>query len=183
LKLYKLLSAVTRSAELESEWLDLLSLLEYVGCRKIIKSVSYGQISRDVLRHISDEASHAFLLKILAERIGEKCEFSNRRLSVSGWDYFQGVDLSVSSLLPSDSYRAVSYIIEQRVLDVYPKYLELTTSPEVKRVLHQILSQEKNHGAAFCRGLFPSDKILEMHAIENSHWDRFLSAASLMLGI
>src|SRR5579872_6459407 len=54
------LGAMTASPGSELEWIDLLSQLEYVGCRKIVKSIGFESVSLEVLRHVSEEASHAY---------------------------------------------------------------------------------------------------------------------------
>jgi len=48
------LSAIVANPAGEAEWLDLLSQLEYVGCRKIIKAIPYHQIDEGILQHVSE---------------------------------------------------------------------------------------------------------------------------------
>jgi len=54
--LLEFLGAVTAAPAAELEWVDLLSQLEYVGCRKIMKSIGFESVTLDVLRHVSEEA-------------------------------------------------------------------------------------------------------------------------------
>ena len=70
--LLDLLARIAADPALELEWIDLLAQLEYVGCRKIVKSVRSEDVSLDILRHVSEEASHAYLLKSVAEEGGRR---------------------------------------------------------------------------------------------------------------
>src|SRR6185295_17796202 len=87
------LRKVSADPGLELEWIDLLSQLEYVGCRKIVKSVRFEGVSLDILRHVSEEASHAFLLKSVAEQGGlPERSWREGRFAEAGWGYFQELD-------------------------------------------------------------------------------------------
>ena len=72
------LAAIPR---LELEWIDLLSQLEYVGCRKIVKSVGFEAVSLEILRHVSEEASHAYLLNY-----AERSKYVARFIEHIDWD-------------------------------------------------------------------------------------------------
>src|SRR5437868_9851335 len=97
----KLLDSIVASPGVEREWIDLLSQLEYVGCRKIVKSVGFEAVSLDVLRHVSEEASHAYLLKSIA---GDR-SWRDGRFAEAGWRYFQGLDQRISALPESEGLR------------------------------------------------------------------------------
>ncbi|HXX95437.1 MAG TPA: hypothetical protein VEN81_17585, partial [Planctomycetota bacterium] len=87
--LQEFLLRISADPRLELEWIDLLSQLEYVGCRKIVKSVGFGEVSLEVLRHVSEEASHAYLLKAVAEQLGlGGRSWRDGLFSEAGWGYF-----------------------------------------------------------------------------------------------
>jgi len=178
LRLGQMLSALCAHPGAESEWLNLLSLLEYVGCRKIVKNVRFAQVDRQVLRHIAEEASHAFLLKVESENLaGAATDWTHSPLSAVGWDYFRELDTRISELRgnrPDDCYPAVSWAIETRVLWVYPRYLETTKATGVRRALTRILAQEKRHGAQFDEEGFSDEERAAFLAIEKPLWDRFI---------
>jgi hypothetical protein len=136
---------------LEVEWLDLLSQLEFAGCRKIVKAVPFERVTMDVLNHAMEESSHAYLLKSLVEKMGVVGRpWTESPLTEMGWTYFQTLDHGVSQFEPTGfRYPAVSWIVEQRVLDVYPRYLAATRNLGVKRVITRILAQEKRHSSMF----------------------------------
>ncbi len=142
------LKRVCSDPELEAEWLRMLSQLEYAGCRKIVKSVPFEKVDLSVLNHVMEEASHAYLLRAQADRLGRVALSSV--LNEIAWTYFQTLDHGVSRLHGEGYlYPPVSWIIERRVLEVYPLYLSATRQLGVKKVLSRILAQEQRHGAQF----------------------------------
>jgi hypothetical protein len=175
----RLLHVIVSDPMLEWEWVDLLSQLEYVGCRKILKAVPFEKVDREVLRHVAEEASHAFLLKSLVPWEDRR----ETRFSAIGWRYFQSIDARVSAGQDDIArcYPAVSWAVEQRVLRVYPAYARKTLSSDVKRALSTILAQEKRHHDVFERltiGETSPDAILE---IEAQCWDAFKTGMRLVL--
>ncbi len=170
-----LLQRICESSELEADWLDLLSQLEYVGFRKITKGVPFDSVSLSVLHHIVEEASHAFLLKGLADkRLGGR-SWSDSPLKEMGWRYFQTLDREVSSLSELPSYSLVSWVVEQRVLLLYPLYLGATQCKDVKSTLRRILAQEQRHGAQFDSQEFEPSLQDKASQIEARLWAQFLS--------
>lgn len=121
------MESVLQDEALETRWLNLLSQLEYVGCRKILKSVPYDRVDAGVLQHIQEEALHAHLLKQLVLKRGGSEGWEDPSWSEAGWEYIQSVDRGIcEGLSPFVYYPLVSWVIEQRVLWLYPWYLEKT---------------------------------------------------------
>jgi len=175
------LGRIIASPDLELEWIDLLSQLEYVGCRKIMKSVGFEAVNLEILRHVSEEASHAYLLKAVVEEGGLRDRsWREGRFAEAGWRYFQGLDQRVSALPGSDGlrYPGVSWAIERRVLVVYPAYLKLTRNESLRKALRRILAQEERHGAQFGEFAFPDGYLPQVAAIEEALWPEFTAAAS-----
>lgn len=184
-ELRSFLGRVTADPALELEWIDLLSQLEYVGCRKIVKSVEFGAVSLDVLRHVSEEASHAWLLKEVAERSGLRARaWDQGRFCAAGWRYFQRLDHGISAL-PVDAgfrYPGVSWAVERRVLNVYPTYLQFTRNEALKTALRAILAQEKRHGDRFDGMAFPEGYQVAAAKIEEALWAEFKEEAGRIAG-
>ena len=175
------LGRIVASPDLELEWIDLLSQLEYVGCRKIVKSVGFESVNLEILRHVSEEASHAYLLKAVVEEGGVRDRsWREGRFAEAGWGYFQSLDQRISSLPASDGlrYPGVSWAIERRVLVVYPAYLKATRNESLKKALRRILAQEERHGAQFGEFAFPDGYLAQVAAIEEALWPEFTAAAS-----
>ena len=175
------LERLAAAPALELEWIDLLSQLEYVGCRKIVKSVGFESVSLEILRHVSEEASHAYLLKAVVEEGGLRDRsWREGRFAEAGWRYFQSLDQRISALPESDGlrYPGVSWAIERRVLVVYPAYLGLTRNESLKKALRRILAQEERHGAQFGEFAFPDGYLPQVATIEEALWPEFTAAAS-----
>lgn len=170
----KFLEKLCASSDIETLWLDLLSQLEFVGLRKIVKANSYADITLSTLQHAAEEASHAYLLKGLA---GES-RWSQNPLSEAGWMYFQTLDQTASAhpRVKGREYPVVSRLVEERVLKVYPAYLAATRRDDVKRVLRRILAQEKKHHDLF-EGIDLGDAAwAELRLVEEALWDRLEAA-------
>lgn len=173
---HRALSRIVLDRGLEAEWLNLLSQLEHIGCRKIIKAVPYPAMSLSILRHVSEEASHACLLKAAAERLGEGISSWDRSpLGEMGWTYFRALDERITGVTKDTkwNYPGVSWAVERRVLEVYPWYLKLTRDDYVRQTLARILAEEKRHGAEINAMEFgPRLKDL-MRSIEGELWSGF----------
>lgn len=177
---------VSARPELELEWVDMLSQLEYVGCRKILKAVPFPSIDAEVLRHVAEEASHAWLLKAVVAQGGKTGPtWESGKFAAAGWKYFQRLDHGVSSFTESASlrYPGVSWAIEQRVLKVYPLYLEITKNDSLFRALKQILMQERRHEGQFGAVTYPEgyrEKVLELEA---TLWRDFVMESRQLAGM
>lgn len=173
---------VISDERVEAEWLDLLSLLEYVGCRKILKALSYREVSCDVLQHIQEEASHAHLLKELAVRkgVGNR-PWTENHFADLGWAYFQQLDGQITESARETTetserfYPAVSWAIETRALLVYKQYVKITADEQVKKILAQILAQEKRHETQFGASGFSPQFQTKVKEIEAQLWEHFQS--------
>jgi len=164
---------------LEREWVDLLSQLEYVGFRKITKAVRYDRVSLETLRHMSEEASHAFLMKSAAEKMGlPERSWKDGPFSEAGWRYFQGLDRGVEAAVPDPArcYPLVSVAVERRVLALYPAYLERTKNPDVRKAVTRILAQEKQHAALFDERALPADEVEKACRLEVKLWGEMIHA-------
>ncbi len=137
-------------------WLKSLSYLEYIGYRKMIKSIPQPISNHRVFQHVSDEIKHSFLFQKLAEKIlksnTEPLVFEKKLISFAE-DYFQALDSKVEEWVeevfskknPEYSYMLTSYVIEKRAIKVYPFYqLQLEEEP-MKQVLMQIIKDEQDH--------------------------------------
>lgn len=174
------LDRVTASTAVELEWVDLLSQLEYVGFRKIAKAVPYERVSLETLRHVSEEASHAFLLKAAAERNGlAPRSWREGLFSAAGWIYFQGLDRAVEAAVadPALCYPLVSVAVERRVLALYPAYLERTRIPDVRKAVERILVQERAHARLFDDRSLPAEAVAAACRLEERLWAGFVAEA------
>jgi hypothetical protein len=102
-----ILKRIIEDKEIYARFLNTLSLLEYVGARKILKSQSQDHIDEKVLAHISEELRHAQVLKRVALKNAPGiCQTYAPAALFCGkeaFQYFQAVDQAVEKILyPSD---------------------------------------------------------------------------------
>jgi hypothetical protein len=165
-------------------WIDLLSQMEYVGFRKIVKAVSFDRIDSQILRHMAEEASHAYLLSNILEQWGGTpwTGWAASPLSAAGFAYFSNLDACLCREVGGEKegaakpeqwfYPTVSWAVEQRVLDLYPAYLKTTREPLVQTTLRRILAQERKHSEEAEEKMPPvfQERALQ---IEHLHWSEF----------
>lgn len=137
-------------------WLKSLSYLEYIGYRKMVKSLSYNEMGKDTFQHLSDEIQHSFMLRRLADdyrgdRPRDPTELE--KIPSIAENYFQTLDSKIgewtTDLSGSEnhqlSYLWTSYIIEKRAMKVYPYYFSRLESSPLKTTLQKIIKDESEH--------------------------------------
>ena len=146
------LEIITACPTLEARWLHTLSLLEFVGARKISRTVAQRHPSLDVLEHWSDETRHAAAFKRLAlhEQPGELAPLA----ADAALTYFKSLDEQATRWLleraqldqeTRGAYLLVTTLIERRAMRLYPLYRSLTARPDVQLELKQIILEEADH--------------------------------------
>ena len=151
LLLLKILEKVTSNKKLHSKWLNTLSYLEYIGTRKILKSLSSTSIDIQLLEHINEESRHSLFFKKLAYKQTRKpLGFRPDEMisSQQASDYFQKVDHYASKFSfanPMLNYFYTTYVVERRVLIVYTLYNDLLKRKKFSFSLQSILNDEKEH--------------------------------------
>lgn len=164
---------------LETEWVDLLAQLEYVGCRKILKGVDFERVNLSVLQHVMEEASHAYLMKRAAGPEVANRPWTEGKFAQAGWKYFQTLDTLVSAELPeAHCYPVVSWIVERRVMEVYPAYLKVTRNEAVREALTTIIEQERRHGKLFDAFPIEADRKGHILSLERELWKQLLTSFS-----
>jgi len=147
------LQKLVQVPELHARFVNSLSLMEYIGCRKIVKSRLESEISLLLLTQISEEVRHAQILKKLALKLSEnKLNGYGEDDTLCGKEaveYMQSVDHSVGQVLEEEGtwthYLLATLLIEERANLIYPFYDELLTSIGLKNVFKGILAEEKTH--------------------------------------
>ncbi len=150
------LEEVTSSDPKHYLWLRSLGYLEYIGYRKMVKSLGFEEVNKGVFHHLTDEIQHSFILKELAvKRFGylfPDDSFSESFQSIAE-DYFQAVDGFIldrvlETLSEENSllcYTLVSLIIEKRAMKVYPQYFNRLKDPSCKYLIQKIIKDESEH--------------------------------------
>ena len=55
-----------------ARFLNMLSLMEHIGSRKIMATQSNAALANDTLKHLAEEARHAYFFKRAAEKLARK---------------------------------------------------------------------------------------------------------------
>ncbi len=140
-----------------AKWLNTLSLLEYIGARKIIKSQEAHSLDLMMMEHIAEETRHAYFFKKLSEKTlpGACPNYSEDALLAgkSSKDYFQSLDHMVTHELQVTNtrlnYLYVTWLIEERAIFVYTLYLQIIRPFKLYKErtfkLQGILNEENSH--------------------------------------
>ncbi len=137
---------------LETRWLKTVSILEYIGSRKISKTVARKYPTLEILEHLNDETRHAYAFAKLAEKTAGGREVTPLCLE-DGMRYFQTLDKSLSDYVADlmghedtyASYLFVTCAIERRAMSLYPYYQSITPHDFVRDELRQVIIEESNH--------------------------------------
>ncbi len=169
--------------DLEHNWVEMLSQLEYVGCRKMLRSLAWEDVDLKILKHIQEEAQHAFLLKQALGKQGLS-SWGQNPFGELGWEYFSGLDENLTQLDTDEiPYALTSWAIEQRALAVYPAYLARTKNADVRRAVRTVLAQEEHHAKFFGDDAWPDSLVAEILTIEKRHWEAFEMAITRQLAL
>ncbi len=148
----QLLKKIINVPDKYARFLNTLSLLEYIGARKIIKSQKQQQLNEKLLAHISEELRHAWILKRAALKISSQCdnyETSNLLCGPEAMHYFQTIDhAAVTQLQESDlwnCYLFTTLLLELRALEFYSAFEQVLQELGKPSIFRGILAEENRH--------------------------------------
>jgi len=136
-----------------ARFLNSISLMEYMGARKIMKSQHEESISADVLAHMAEEIRHAQVFKKMALKLseGHLVSYEEEHL-LAGHEaraYMQAVDQGVAGVLKKQdsyyNYLLSTLLIEERANKVYPFYAQLLEPYGFATQIQKILREEEHH--------------------------------------
>lgn len=177
LLLLKVLEKIISNEGLHARWLNSLSYLEYIGARKMLKSLPAHILSKAFLDHIHEETRHSLFFKNLAQKIAQKnLSFKEHELLVpqAGNDYFQQVDhysVKFSFSNPVISYLYTTYVVEQRAIAIYSLYDEILKRKGLSFSLQAILNDELTHLDFVFKKIQKTDPLWESSLEEISHFE------------
>ena len=154
LKLKAFLECVTQNKQKHSHWLNTLAFLEYIGCRKIIKSQNSADLDLTLIAHISEEARHAFHFKKLAHKVSpaDVPNFKEKHTLKGSLaeDYFQAIDHKAEeerfiNWKATLNYLYTTWLIEERAIMVYNIYNDILKTRAFPFHLDFILQEEAGH--------------------------------------
>ncbi len=186
-----LLKKIVATSETYGRFLNTLSMLEYVGARKIIKSQEQEQINEQLLSHVAKEIHHALVIKCAAKKYaGNMCDnyvLGGLLCGLEAYRYFQMVDHAIQLELgdQADAWRAYVYtsvVIETRGILVYSLFDEVLQEVGKPKVFDDIIPDQQSnltHLAKIMHTL-PNFEltVARLRAIEDREFAAFLQALS-----
>ena len=146
------LTRLVQDTDTHARFLNMLSMLEHMGSRKIMVSQMKHpeRMTQDTLQHLAEEARHAYFFKRHAERIAKKelvgWVDENTMSRIPALMYFGRMDAGISKEVGEDAaYGWVSLIIELRACWLYRIYNEVVDEQGIHLPLAGLLAEEDHH--------------------------------------
>src|SRR5690606_22598504 len=148
-----LLHRIVPNAALHARLLNTLSMLEHFGSHKIMATQHSPTIDQPTLRHVAEEAHHAYFMKRQAEKTaGRMLEYVDADLlaPAAARMYFQRLETEMRRTLGRRrtgraAYLYMSMIVEFRALWFYRLYEQALKACGRGPSLKRILGEEGNH--------------------------------------
>lgn len=136
-----------------ARFLNTLSLLEYIGARKIMKSQDESRITPMVLAHMVEELRHAQIVKKIAVKVGGGAvrTYGDDALvcGKEGRAYIQAIDRKAEEVLQQKdswaNYLLTTLVVEERAQELYPLYDSLLEKYKLNGPLKAIFREEEEH--------------------------------------
>jgi hypothetical protein len=196
MNLAHLLTEIVSNDYLHAQWLNTLSLMENTGARKISASEHPTKVTLLILKHAAEEARHAYYLKKQISKIStggfDDYQFNSLIAPIRSYHYLKTLDVEASRYLKKEmglsgyelsyaAYLLVTYAIEVRADDIYPKYQTALDGVASKVNVKSIILEEEGHLEEMIAQLKQFDTNWETHAaaiceIENGLFNLWLEA-------
>ncbi len=169
-------------------FLNMLSLLEHMGSRKIMLSQMRNPLTQDTLKHMAEETRHAYFFKRQAEKLAGRSfdgyRVENTLCPGAARMYFGRLDSLITAETASDGkpdapYLWVSLIIELRACWTYRLYQMALQNAGSALSLKSILAEEDRHMEDMYESLQTADpraekRLKKLSAIECTLFGKFL---------
>jgi len=171
-----------------------LAMLEHMGSQKIMATQQGRAIDQPTLKHLAEEARHAFFFKRQAETLaGRDLAFGpgETLAATPAWFYFQRLEGAVVAALTGAPraalYLTTSMVIEFRAVWAYRRYQQALDQAGIRLSLKSLLAEEQGHLTDMADrldalGAFDSARLHELLAVETRLYGRLLSAFERAIG-
>ena len=162
-----------------AQFLNMLSMLEHMGSRKIMLSQNHRTLNQDTLKHLAEEARHAFFFKRQAEKIAGHAlpDYSpdNTMRFFAAQQYFGRLDSAIMHHVGMNAaYPWVSLIVELRACWFYGLYQSVLEQSAIKISLKSLLAEEDHHLAEMYESCGENTETLRaLCAIETDLFHKF----------
>lgn len=181
------LHAICADADTHVRFLNTLSLLEYIGSRKIM--TARGRVPDGaMLKHLAEESRHAFFFKRAAEKLARRDLDYAGPVTLAGPAarfYMGRLDARISDALPGDKeplpYLYMSLTIEIRAIWAYRIYHDVLAELRCGISLTGLLAEENLHldqmqAAIIARDERAAERIPAFAAVETREFVRLWRA-------
>lgn len=148
------LAAIAADRDRHARFLNTLSMLEHMGSYRIMVTQSSARMAQETLKHLAEEARHAFFFKRQADRIaGRPLEYRDADMiaPAAARMYFRRLESIVAHECGKTRsgrrtiYPYVSTVIEYRAVWGYTIYQRALDAAGVSISLKSLLAEESNH--------------------------------------
>lgn len=148
------LASVCASRATHARFLNTLSMLEHMGARRIALTQGAPALGQDTLKHMAEEARHAFFFKRHADRLaGAALEFddsdmiapASARMYFRRLEQFIVADLEGAAAPRRLTYLYMSMIIEFRAVWAFSIYQSVLKTHGIQFSLKSLLAEERIH--------------------------------------
>jgi hypothetical protein len=173
------LRALVRDTAAHGRFLNTLSMLEHLGSRKIMLSQMNRDMDETVLKHLAEEARHAFFFKRQAERVAEETlqgyTADNCYTYSASRMYFGRLTAAVRRATgDAAAYPWTTRIVEIRACWFYELYEQVLREENIGLSLKSILAEEAGHLDDMRRLCGDNDALLhKLCAAESALFARF----------
>jgi hypothetical protein len=148
-----LLTRIVPDAPSHARLVNTLSLLEHMGSHKIMATQHAADIDQPTLKHVAEEAHHAYFMKRQAEKTAERpMEYvaSDLLAPAAARMYFQRLEAAIGRTLAHERrgravYLYMSMIVEFRALWFYGLYQQVLQRARHALSLKRVLGEEQSH--------------------------------------
>ncbi|MBU8898487.1 hypothetical protein DRW03_18185 [Corallococcus sp. H22C18031201] len=151
-RIQAVLRQLAQTPEVEARWLNTLSLMEFIGARKISRTVADRHPTLEVLGHLADETRHAFTFKNLACTVAGG-EVTDLLCATEAATWFQSLDRGLAEWATSLTgtsdvylqYLLTTAVVERRAMVLYPLYKAASRNAVVREELGRVVVEEQSH--------------------------------------
>jgi len=187
LRTRSLLNRVVAESTQHARMINTLSMLEHMGSHKIMSTQHAAGIDQATLKHVAEEAHHAYFMKRQAEKTADRpLEYVRADLlaPAAARMYFQRLEaVMVRTLGAQPSSRTVylymSMIVEFRALWFYGLYQQTLQRARHALSLKRIIGEEQNHLSDMANRLDLADELRDVHTAEFLEHEKTLFARLL----
>jgi hypothetical protein len=192
----KFANQLLENPEIHARFVNTLSMLEYMGARKILKSQPEPGITAQILAHAAEEIRHAQGFKKIALKMsaGKLNSYADEHLycGPEARRYFQSLDHGAAEIMNSPRYKdakgdtlwknylITTLLIEERANSVYPVYETTLSRAGFPGVLSGIVREEILHLEEMQDHLkdqdISADHLKQLKQLEESAFSEFLNA-------